>query len=97
MKHLPHRVTTRTGQKYKTSHGLNSCRRSPVIDVYDRHGNQSRIFTASITKHSAGSLTDPAKNKPEPKPANPCLACGHDGPTVQYSNEWPQCGNCGAV
>lgn len=56
MKHLPFWITTSTGEKYRTAHGLTSCRRSQVIDAYDRYGNHTRISVTSIAKHSAGKL-----------------------------------------
>lgn len=56
MKHLPFWITTTQGYKYKTSHGLASCRRSNIIEVYDRHGSQTKITVSSIAKHSAGKI-----------------------------------------
>lgn len=96
---LPYRITTRTGNRYRTSHGLTSCRRAHVIDAYDRLGNQTIIYVEDIRKHSAGKLNSPASDpKAEYRPlVESCGYCGHIGEPVQYVDEWPSCPNCGGV
>lgn len=91
---LPYRITTRTGNRYRTSHGLTSCRRAHIIDAYDRMGNQTIIYVEDIRKHSAGKLNRPAT---DPKPIEACGYCGHVGEPVQQVDEWPSCANCGGV
>ncbi|RYC70083.1 hypothetical protein [Spirosoma sordidisoli] len=97
MKHLPYSITTAMGQKYRTSHGLTSCRRAYVIDCYDRQGNQHIVLTSRIRSHSSGSLTHPARNKPEPKEPERCGYCREPYEAVHYGTGWPQCGYCGGV
>lgn len=50
------RITTTDRRRFRTSHGLISCRRSLVIDAYDKAGNQHFVYTSTIYKHSAGRL-----------------------------------------
>ena len=56
MKHLPYKIVTATKRKYRTAHGLTSCRRMKQIDAYDGDGSQHSVFTADITSHSQGEL-----------------------------------------
>ena len=53
---LPYRITTTDRRRFRTSHGLTSCRRAAIIDAYDTAGNQHVIHTSDICKHSAGHL-----------------------------------------
>lgn len=91
---LPFRITTRTGHRYRTSHGLTSCQRAQTIDVYDSLGNQTTVYVSDIRKHSAGSLKTPASN---PIPVETCAYCGHAGQPVLLTDHWPSCANCGGI
>lgn len=96
---LPFRITTRTGNRYRTAHGLTSCRRALAIDAYDRLGNQTIIYVADIKKHSAGKLSQPASDPKSDRqlPVESCGYCGHVGPAVDLTDHWPFCANCGGI